>query len=420
MTTLLRTSFGISVTLACLLLARCQSAAGSDNAQDLVGAFLSAASLQEREAAASQLQTVTADVETLYDVLKRGPAYSAEVPRGELQLSRIGSDRQEYPYVVLVPDNYTPRRAYPVEFNLHGGVGRPKPLPEEPLWRQGYDALKADDRIVVVPAAWDDAFWWFENQAESLPAILRSIKRTYNVDDNRVFMTGVSDGGTGSYFFAFMQPTEWAAFLPYIGNPGVLRNPAGVVTYALSFENLLGKPLYIVNGENDPLYPARAVQPYIDYMEQAGVDYTFTMIPGGGHDTRWLPEKRSEIEAFKRENARDPLPDSVRWVTDRTDSYNRNHWLRIDELLTEGEPGRVIATRDDNTIDVQAFRVRAFTLLLNPEEIDFSRPLTVRINGTVVHEGTAQQSGDTLLEWFARDQDRAMLFTAELNLQVPE
>ena len=69
-------------------------------------------------------------------------------------------------------------------------------------------------RIVVVPAAWDEAFWWFDNQADNVPSILRSIKQTYNVDDNRVYLTGVSDGGTGSYFFAFMQPTEWAAFLP--------------------------------------------------------------------------------------------------------------------------------------------------------------------------------------------------------------
>ncbi|MDP1930610.1 MAG: dienelactone hydrolase family protein [Gammaproteobacteria bacterium] len=416
MRTLCRTTFAI----ICLTLAQCQSANGSDSGQSFISAFLSANSLQERDAAASQLVAITNNVESLYRIIKAGPAYSADVPRGELQLSRIGSDRQEYPYVVLVPDNYNPRRTYPVEFNLHGGVGRPKPLPNEPLWRQGYGSLRAEDRIVVVPAAWDDAYWWFENQAENLPAILRSIKRTYNVDDNRVFMTGVSDGGTGSYFFAFMQPTEWAAFLPYIGNPGVLRNPAGVVTYALSFENLLGKPLYIVNGENDPLYPASSVQPYIDYMEQSGVDYRFTIIPNGGHDTRWLPEKRSEIEAFKRENTRDPLPNSVRWVTNNTGSYNRNHWLLIDELRTEGEPGRVIVTREDNTIDVQSFRVRAFTLLLNPEEIDFDRPLTVRINGTVVHDGLVQESSDTLLKWFARDQDRTMLFTAELNLQVPE
>ena len=98
---------------------------------------------------------------------------------------------------------------------------------------------------MVVPASWNDAFWWHQNQAESIPAILKALKRFYNVDDNRVTLTGVSDGGTGVYFFVFKQPTHWAAFLPYIGHPGVLRNAQGGGGYRLYFENLLNRPLYL-------------------------------------------------------------------------------------------------------------------------------------------------------------------------------
>ena len=402
-----------------LLLSQCQSAVGSDGGQNLVDQFWRADTERAQERSRTQLLEASAGVETLYDWLKTGPSYSDDVPTGQLELSRVATDGTEFPYIVLVPEGYDPARAYPVEFNLHGGVSRPRTEPGEPLWRQGYDGLRDPERIVVVPAAWDEAFWWFDNQADNVPAILKSIKQTYHVDDNQVYLTGVSDGGTGSYFFAFMQPTEWTAFLPYIGNPGVLQNPAGQVSYPLSFDNLAGKALYIVNGENDPLYPARSVQRYIDYMARAGVEHIFKVIPNGGHNTAWLPDERPAIEAFKRAHIRDPLPDRVQWATNRTDRYNRNHWLLIDELDEEGEPGRVIVRRDGNQIGINAYYVSAFTLLLSPEEIDFSQPVTVTINDNVVHDGLVTESADTLLKWAAKDRDRSMLFTAELSLRVP-
>ena len=402
-----------------LLLTQCQSAVGSDAEQILVDQFWRADGERVQQQSTAQLLKSAPDVAALYERLKVGPGYSSDVPTGQLELSRTAPDGTVFPYVVLIPEDYDSSRAYPVEFNLHGGVNRPPMAPGEPLWRQGYDGLRDSGRIVVVPAAWDEAFWWFDNQADNVPTILRSIKQTYNVDDNRVYLTGVSDGGTGSYFFAFMQPTEWAAFLPYIGNPGVLQNPAGQASYPLSFDNLAGKALYIVNGENDPLYPARAVQRYIDYMERANVEHIFKVIPNGGHNTAWMPEERPEIEAFKRAHVRDPLPERVQWATNRTDRYNRNHWLLIDELDKEGEPGRVIVRREGNQIRVNAYYVNAFTLLLNPEEIDFSLPVTVIINDDVVHDGLVIESADTLLKWAARDRDRSMLFTAELTLRVP-
>lgn len=414
------TTIKLAITLsAAVLLTQCQSAGAIDAAtQALVTRFWTAT--PEDSAAGQSLLDAAPDAATLHEWLRSGPQWSPDVPTGELHLSRVDAEGTEFPYVVLVPDDYDPRRAYPVEFNLHGGISRPKPETGEAFWRNGYEQLREPGRIVVVPASWDEAFWWFDNQADNIPAILHQLKQTYHVDDNRVTMSGVSDGGTGSYFFAFLQPTEWAAFLPYIGNLAVLRNPAGRVSYPLSFDNLAGKPLYIVNGENDPLYPAARIQPFIDLMARANVDHIFRIIPGGGHNTRWLPEERPAIERFKAEHVRDPLPDRVQWATDRTDRYNRNHWLRIDALTAPGQPGRVVVQRRGNVFEVTSFGVRDFTLLLSPEEVDFDQPVQVLVNGTGVLARRVEPSEETLLTWAARDRDRAMLFAAELPIHVPE
>ncbi|MEX0965141.1 MAG: hypothetical protein WDZ52_13985 [Pseudohongiellaceae bacterium] len=393
------------------------AAEGADGAQ-LVTEFWSASTDAELKSSKQKLINAAADVDSLYQWLKAGPVYSQNVPLGQQESARIDLDGTRYPFVYLIPETYDATRSYPVEFMLHGGVSRPEWQAGGQWWRRGYDSLKKEDRIVVVPAAWNEAFWWFENQADNLPAILRELKQIYNIDDNRATLSGVSDGGTGAYFFAFKQSTQWAAFLPYIGHPGVLRNPQSGPGYKLYFENLMSRPLYIVNGEDDPLYPVSSVVPFINILQEANIDHVFRAIENGGHNTNWLPDEQPMIEQFKLENPRDPFPTELRWVADRSDRYNRNLWMRIEELANEGQPGLMSVTREGNSFTVSAESVDAFTLLLNPEQVDFSQDIHVTANGRILYVGRVEQSMNTLLDWSVRDRDRSMLYTAALSLRI--
>jgi len=76
--------------------------------------------------------------------------------------------------------------------------------------------------------------------------------------------------------------------------------------------------------------------------------------------------------------------------------------------------------REDNLFVVSARGVSQFTLLLNPEEVDFSQPILVNVNGTTVMAENVGENKETLLKWAQKDLDRKMLFTAELNVQVPD
>jgi predicted esterase len=385
---------------------------------ELVTAFWSASTEAEIESSKRQLMAQAPDIETLYQWLDSGPAFAQDVALGQQESARVDFDGTRYPFVYLIPETYDATRSYPVEFMLHGGVSRPEWGPGGEWWRRGYDSLKKEDRIVVVPAAWNAAFWWFENQADNLPSILRELKQTYNIDDNRVTLSGVSDGGTGAYFFAFKQSTEWAAFLPYIGHPGVLRNPQSGPGYKLYFENLMSRPLYIVNGENDPLYPVSSIEPFISILQEANIDHVFRAIEDGGHNTNWLPDEQPMIEQFKLDNPRDPFPNQLRWVTDRSDRYNRNLWMRIEELAVEGQAGIMTVSRQGNSFTVTAESVVAFTLLLSPEQVDFSEEVHVVVNGRPLFIGKVEQDMNTLLDWVVRDRDKSLFYTAALSLKV--
>ena len=80
--------------------------------------------------------------------------------------------------------------------------------------------------------------------------------------------------------------------------------------------------------------------------------------------------------------------------------------------------GRVDVTRTGNLVKAQTRGVGAFTLLLSPDMFDFSRPIRVETNGNLAFEGMVQKSLSALLTWAARDNDRTMLFGAELHVDV--
>ena len=366
-----------------------------------------------------------------YARLRSGPVHSRDVPTGRLEHTRTNEKGLVHRYVLIVPDDYDPARPYPVAFYLHGGVSRADPGPGGTWWRN-YDDVIGHDRIAVVPASWNESLWWQASQGENLRGILSDLKRTYNVDENRVYAFGSSDGGTGVYFLGFKDTTPWAALLPFIGDPRVLLNAQIGVDGDVHLANLISKPLFIVNGETDRLYPVRQILPFLGALENVGADFEFTAKPGG-HDTRWWPEEAENIERFIADHPRDPHPDRVMWATERTERYNRAHWVVIDEVgpiagdsaraglasITSGGLGGIVdARREGNTVTLRAHAVRRFTLLLSPEEFDLASPVRVIANGETVFDGMVRPDVAVLTKWARRDEDRTMLYAAEVSVEL--
>jgi hypothetical protein len=363
--------------------------------------------------------------------LKRGRAYSKGVPMGRNQLKHRTSDGLEHNYTIVIPENYDASRQYQVRVQLHGGVSRESSDSE----RLGIDRIPGStDQIYVHPVAWAQSKWWGGNQVENILGILDRLKRTYNVDENRVYLTGISDGGTGTYFMAFRETTPWASFLPLNGDMGVLADASVTTDGDMHPGNAVNKPFFIVNGGRDRLYPAAIVEPDINYLRKLGVKVAYHPQPDAGHDTSWWPTEKDNFEAFVREHPRDPLPDHLSWETELTERYNRAHWLVIDKLgSTEGQTafpdtaylfperqpsGRVDLVRRGNTIEASTQGVKEFTLLLSPDAFDFNSQVKVVTNGRVAFEGKVVKSVATLLKWAGKDNDRTMLFGAELKIQV--
>jgi hypothetical protein len=498
------------------------SLAAAPPVDDAFAIYWKATSVPEAAKAAAAVVASGVSFDDAYARLRAGRPYQTSAPRGVQRLSRH-TDAGDFPYTVDVPATYDPAKKYQVRVQLHGGVMRPDPAARGD---GSIGALAGVDQIYILPQSWAEAQWWAPAQDENLPAILDSVKRTYNVDENRVVMSGVSDGGTAAFYVAMRDTTPYASFLPLNGHIMVLANRDLGLRGALFPHNLVNKPFFIVNGGRDRLYPAASVEPLLTDFKKRGLDLVYQPQPEAGHNTAWWPEVKASFETFVHEHPRTPHPARLTWQTDDTTMRNRAHWLVIDRLgnarpgeelpdlneirageeenfgvrsigmrvtsvlrgsnaeafgfrptdtvrringrdlplgleLTEfmglykagdalhfviergketidakgvyqptmmprvrqifatGLPtGRVDLVREGNTVRASARGVGAFTLLLSPDVFDFSRPITVVADGKTVFDGTVQKSVETLLRWAARDNDRTMLYGAELKVAV--
>ncbi len=377
--------------------------------------------------------------------LKVGRNYGPQ-KTGVLQGKNRTSDNIEHFYSINVPASYNPAKKYQVRFQLHGGVGGR--TDNQPRGTGEIGQLAGDtEQIYVLPYAWDTAGWWSDDQVLNLSAIVDSLKRTYNVDENRVVVSGVSDGGTGAYWVAMRDTTPYASFLPLNGFIMVLGNEE-IDDGKVFPGNLRSKPMFVINGGKDRLYPTRVVEPYTRFFMKNGVDIEYHPQPEGEHNTRWWPEMKDPFEKFVAAHPRDPHPDRLSWEANDA-AHSRDHWLVIDQfgsvpgerglqdlnLIPSSEgvlydatggmifnhsknSGRVDLVRKGNTVEANTHGVSAFTLLLSPDEFDFDQPVRVMANGREIFNARVKPDVKTLLKWAARDNDRTMLYAAEVKISL--
>jgi dienelactone hydrolase len=345
--------------------------------------------------------------------------------------------------IIEVPAEYDAAKKWPLRVQLHGGVGRDRRDDPQPQSAR----IPGEPQIYIEPQAYWEAAWWHTTQVDNILGLLDFVRRKYNVDETQTYITGISDGGTGTFFFALREPNPWAACLSLNGQPLVLANRDARIEGNLYLGNLANCPLYIVNGDHDPLYPAETVTPIVDAIVKAGVTPVYHIQPNERHDVHWWPEERTSYEMFVHAHPRPAHPERLSWETDRTDRFNRVRWLVIDKLGTRSSSpqaledvnvftygaskmnifprrrqvpsGRVDVERRGNAFHATTRGVSDFTLLVSPDVIDFAKPVQVTVNGVQVFSGLVKKDLPTLLKWASRDNDRTALYGAELHIAVP-
>ena len=398
-----------------------------------------AASSTSQDNAIKDILSTHSPFDEIYHRLKEGKPYSSDVTKGFLEWYTTIDNVTLY-CLVFIPYDYTPSKKYLVRFFLHGAVSNTDQRYIN-TWIDRQDTtFNHIEEIRVYPSAYLLAPWWSERQYKHVCLVLDRLKKIYNVDENNVRLGGVSDGGTGTYFFANADATPWSCFTPFIGSAGVLDQLTKKQIYVINFSN---KPFFIVNGGHDNIFDPKTVTPYVKQILKLNPASVFILVDSSGHSMNWINVLMDSIDHFVHLHPRNPFPDTLVWQTERTDMYNRNHWIQIDKIgkarndVLLDEPNMIImdgvskrafhrdtisaiikVTRSGNEIHVQTKNVKEFTLLLSPDQFDFSQPIRIITDEIESFNGMVEKNAETLLTWFAVDNDRTMLYGAELKLVV--
>ena len=298
----------------------------------LMSAFFGASDPQERVEAIEGILRADPEATEIAARLRAGRVYSEEVERGWTVQYNACVDGIPRPFHVYVPEEYDPACRYPVFVDLHGAVNHsPYPvealIPRRALWGP---TAATEGWIVIMPHGDEDATWWSEVGRANLSAQIAFVRRLYNVDENRVFLSGFSDGGSGALWMAAHDPTAWAGFIATYGHPRI----AGKGPYQTYPRNLLNRPIRASNGSYDELYPAPEIRMYVDQFLDLGVDIDWIAHPTA-HSLEAVTYERAAVIAFVESTMRDPLPAHVVWEAS-DGAVGRCDWVAIDEIADIG------------------------------------------------------------------------------------
>lgn len=298
--------------------------------EDLVSAFLDAPDADAAEERIASLLVEAPDPLEVESLLARGRTYPADVPTGWVERGTFCTDGVRRNVLLYVPEDYDPAQRQRLLVDLHGGVSRPRMLGFEELEQMKFfwgEHAQEHGYLLAIPTGQVGAEWWTRVGERNVLDTIQAIRHDYNVDENLVVATGFSDGASGSFYLALTNPTPFAAFVPLNGHLAVTQ-AGGLQTHLL---NLLNKPLYVVNTENDSLYPSASVWPIVEALQALGADLVWRDIPEFTHNPMYLPSERPAIWSWLGKQRREPHPKTVHWQG-ASGAFARVHWLEIQDV----------------------------------------------------------------------------------------
>jgi len=277
-------------------------------ARAAIDAYLAIRDPEERKPAFGRLKrehSITLPREYLDRIIRSG-----DQPKGLMEGRALTLGSKEHPgtYALFVPKEYDPRHPWPLILGLHGGgAGGAR---RDAVVGSGESAMNFYVRqaarrgyIVVCPTA-RAAPWASTGNREYIPAVLDEIQLLYHIDLNRVYLTGHSMGGFGSWYFGGMLAERFAAVSPMAGGGRGIGRFVDTNT-----------PLFVFHGADDGVVPPGNDRAAARQLAKTKLDFIYTELAGIGHGFPASIQKDLfdffDVRRLCRMRGKRPLPPSA-------------------------------------------------------------------------------------------------------------
>ena len=306
-----------------------------------------------------------------------------------------------------------PKDGYPVFLYLHGSG------PRANEWATGLKLAKRFNDgpsmyiVPQIPQEGEWYRWWQRSKQWTWEKVLRIILSMPEVDKNRIYVFGISEGGYGSQRLASFYADYWAAAGPMAGGEPLINAPV---------ENLAHVPLSFLTGDRDFMFYrhllTKTTGEKLDSMQRIHPNeyvHRVKLLEGYGHSIDYTP-----TTPWLAQHKRNAQPRHFLWENFEMDGLKRNAFYNL-QVLEEEDEFRTqyeFTANADNSIDIKVDAVKynptwkdprwginmlfskEFTpaqhghlrIFLSDQLVDLKKKVTVRINGKEVFNGKVKGS----------------------------
>ncbi len=206
---------------------------------------------------------------------------SCQINTDKIQISGHGTltphkfkDEVPLNYLLYLPENYDPHKkgGYPAILFLHGAGERGDSVQALTMWGTPKIAKEKGLPFIVISPQCPKGHWW-TSMMYTLKSLLDYSINTYNIDTSRIYLTGLSMGGYGTFAFSLLYPQYFAAVAPMCGG-----GTPSMVNFCKDYP-----PIWVFHGDADKIVPVESSQIMVDAMRKAGFEVKFTVYKGGDH-----------------------------------------------------------------------------------------------------------------------------------------
>lgn len=177
----------------------------------------------------------------------------------------------QYDFRVIVPEEAT-QEARPLVITFHGATASTDAHKNTDCYAEpGLDTLNA---FILSPFT-EGGLWFSDYSQQMMGDLIYLIRKYWPIEDDKIAVTGYSNGGNASWLFSKFQAGTISAAIPMASSYDVHELDGSVAVWNV--------PLYVIHGENDELFPVETTQSWVEATSNAGSDVTFVIAPGLGH-----------------------------------------------------------------------------------------------------------------------------------------
>jgi len=337
-------------------------------------------------------------------------------------------------YLIYVPSNYKRTTQTPLIVVGHGGSSCRDIAFAEQAASGGMSPWKhfAEQHGFLMVAPLTDRGWG-QIGYSVLFSTLSQVKRDYNVDPNRIYLTGHSMGGHLSWRSGIYLGDRWAAISPMSGGYDYVATK--------EVENLFNVPGFATWGENDYYGIEKHNRKISGWMKSHGFHWANWEKPGGGHDifsdyiyyvgNMFVGSTRNLYRNAVFASVGPGIPTTLQWETPEQNACwgvthtwlpqrpipaSTFHWLRLKPGNTDQRVWAV--NKGNNTFEITSENTREFCMYLHPQMVDFSRSVVVKVNGETVFNNVVEPDLATMLNLVREFDDRGRVYHAAIDIAV--